>query len=179
METYDPIEKLSLLAPHAVDWRHIPSDYSRMTQSDIAARLAKIHRGAALLGRVKVAQQTELLNDLIHWLKVELMGTVIKSSTDMHDRMIRLAIQEVIEPRVCRNCHGNSQVPEVMENKPTGKMLVCEDCSGGKYAWTERARASACGVHHEVWRRHHARLYIEILTIPWTWEAEVREVLSH
>ena len=169
----DPLEKLALLESHAIDWRHIPSGWQHLTASDIAGTLAKVPRGASLLVRVKYANQERFKPDLIYWLKVEVFDEIIKSPVQpIHDKLINLAINEVLDPRICKTCKGVGNLPV------EAKLLACEDCNGGKYAWTEHSRATYCGIHHEVWKRRWSRMYTEILTIPWTWEGQAREVCS-
>lgn len=180
---YDPLEKLSLLAPHAIDLRHIPSDYQRLTPADVAARLAKVSKGASLLGRVKVAGEVSLLRDLVFWLQVQIAGTVIKPGSNKERALIQpmalLAITEVVHPRICGWCKGNGAFPELDEKgAETGRKKVCEACHGGRYAYSERRRARECNIHPEDWRRKYSAVYLEVLTIPWTWEGEVRDALK-
>jgi hypothetical protein len=123
---------------------------------------------------VKVLEQRHLSQDLVGWLKIEIMGTIMKPGQKDHamfDLMTKLAIQEVVDPRTCKTCKGVGHF--MIDAKP----MSCEDCSGGKYAWSDYSRSTACGIHHEVWKRKHARTYLEILTIPWTWEGELRNAL--
>lgn len=179
---YDPLEKLSLLAAHAVDMRNIPSDYQKITASDIAARLANASRGASLLGRVKVAEEYALIPDLVRELRGEVVRQRIVWPTNKKTRLpilAQTALLEVIDAKVCRWCKGAGWFPETdNEGQDTGKPKTCEACKGGKYAYTERARARYCDIHPEEWRRTWSRVYLEVLTIPWAWEAEVREVLK-
>ncbi len=178
---YDPIEKLSLLSPHAVDWRHIPSDFQRLTASDIAARLAKLNRGASLIGRIKYAGQVSFKGDLVHWLKVEAYDTVIKPPVqDIHTLMVETAIEEALDKKVCKVCDGVGHLPEIdKDGRLTGAQMVCPDeCKDGRVYWTDNARSKACGVHRDTWARHYNRLYTEILTIPLGWEGELSKAMS-
>ena len=180
MEAYEPIEKMTLLAPHAIDWRHIPSSYQPTTAYDIAARLAKASRGASLIARVKVAGQVELIRDLIQWLKVEAYKTILQEIKPIHEKMTECAIYEVVDTRICRVCKGNSMISELDEaGRSTGKMVQCfNECVDGKMPKTERFRSDYCGVHRDTWKRHHSALYIQILTIPYGWESEAKRVLT-
>ena len=180
METFEPIEKMTLLSPHAIDWRHIPSSYQPTTAYDIAARLAKASRGASLIARVKVAGQVGLIRELIHWLKVEAYKTILQEIKPIHERMTECAIYEVVETRICRVCKGNGTIPEYDEmGRPTGKAKECfNECVNGKMPRTERFRSDYCHVDRHTWKRHHSALYIQILTIPYGWESEAKAVLS-
>lgn len=179
MEAYEPIEKMTLLAPHAIDWRHIPSSYQPTTAYDIAARLAKASRGASLIARVKVAGQVELIRELIHWLKVEAYKTILHEIKPIHERMTECAIYEVVDDRICRVCKGNSTIPEYDEiGRPTGKSVQCfNNCVSGKVPKAERFRYEFCGVHRDTWKRHYTALYVQILTIPYAWENEAKKAL--
>ena len=179
---YDPLEKLSLLAAHAIDWKHIPSDFKRLKPEDVAAKLSKLHRGASLLGRVKVAGQVEFVPDLIRALRTETIRRRIpwptRKKTMLH-KLASLALAEVIDPRICRACNGVGYSPEVdNEGKPTGKPRSCENCGGGRYCYSDYSRYQFCGVHQEEWRRWWNRPYLEILTIAWLWEGEARDALT-
>lgn len=175
MTEFDPLEKLAILSPHAVDLRHIPSDFQRMTPADVAAKLSKASRGASLLGRVKVAGQGELVPDLIRELRTVVIQMHIPWPTNkmtLLPKLSQTALLEVVDPKVCRTCKGVGHLPV------EAKQVTCEDCNGGRYAWTDYARARSCGLHHQDWKRRWNRVYLQILTIPWTWEGEVREALK-
>lgn len=174
MNEYDPLEKLTLLAAHAIDMRPTPSAYQRLTPMDIAAKLAHCSRGASLLGRVKIAGQWELTPALVRALRTAVVEAHIPWPTNKKTLLPALAetaLLEVVHPRTCKTCKGIGHF--MIEAKPVN----CEDCQGGRYAWTEHARATQCNLHHEEWKRRWSRVYVQVLTIPWRWEGEVREAL--
>jgi len=177
LDDYDPLEKLAILAPAAIDTRHIPSGWQHLTPADIAGRLSKVSRPASMLGRVKIAGELDLIRDLLFELQVAIAGTIIKPGTNKERPLIgpmsKLAISEVISPKTCRWCKGRKWV--LIDNKQS----PCEGCDGkGTIPYTERSRARACDIPHESWRRKYSRVYIEVLTVPLTWENEVREALK-
>lgn len=181
MNEYEPLEKLALLQAHAVDWRHIPSDFHRLTAMDIAGRLANVSRGASLLGRVKVAGQVNLIPDLVRELRTAAVEAHIPWPTNkktMLPKLAQCALIEVIEPRVCKSCDGAGSSPELDgHDRPTGKILVCTDCEKGKVRYSDYKRYKYCGVHEEEWKRKWNRPYMEILTIAKRWETEVEEAV--
>jgi len=181
MNEYDPLEKLALLQAHAIDWRRIPSSYQHLTQMDIAGMLAGIPRGAALLVRVKYADQTSLMRDLVRELRAEVVRRRIPWPTKKKTRLkalAELALREVIDAKVCRECGGAGYFPEVRDDKPTGRQEACPKCEGGRRRYTDHYRYTKVGIHQEEWRRHWSRVYTEILTIPWEWEHKAREALK-
>lgn len=183
LDDFDPLEKIALLAPHAIDLRHIPSDFRRLTAADIAAKLTKVSKGASMLGRYKIAGDETALKGLVFLLQVQITETVIKEGMNKQYPIIqlfsKLAITEVVNPKVCRWCKGIGWFPEMDETgKPTGKPHTCEACTNGRKPYTERSRAKACNIHPEDWRRRYSRIYIEVLTIPLTWESELRQEFS-
>lgn len=182
MNDYDPLERLTLLAAHAIDLRPIPSSFNRLTPADIAAKLAKVPRGASLLARVKVAGQAGLVGDLIRALRTAAVEARIPWPTNKRTllpKMAELALREVLDPKVCKTCSGVAELPEIGEdNLPTGRIKVCAECNGGKYRYTDYARYTYIGVHQEEWKRKWNRPYLEILTIAWKWEGDVRDALK-
>jgi len=176
---FDPLEKLKLLEPSAKELRPLPPGHMRETGIDIAGRLARLSRGASLFVRVKYAGQYNFDHDLRHWLKVEVFDDLVKSTMQIHADLCDTAITEALDDRVCRVCLGVGNLPEVAESgKLTGKNVLCpENCDNGRVYWTDYARAKCCHMHHETWKRHHGRLYMQILTIPLTWEGEARRAL--
>ena len=165
---YDPLESLSLLSPKSVDLRHIPGGYARLTQHDIAAKLAKCSPGASCLGRVKIAGQYELLADLESWVMVK-TPNMNYPSTGMLRIMSKLAVLEVIDPRNCRTCKGRGWMPSDARIEP------CEACDGGKYRYSEQLRAKHCGVSRRQFRQVWEPLYIHVLTAAWSLETELRD----
>ena len=182
-DKYDPLERLTLLSPNAIDWKHIPSGYHKLTPADIAAKLAHVDRGASLLGRVKIAGQTELMPDLIRALRTAVVEAYIPWPTKkktLLPKMAEMALFEVVDPRICRTCKGAGTIPETdKDGRLTGKPKCCEDCAGGRYAWTEKSRYEFCGLHHESWKKLYNRPYMEILYIVWEWHEQVRDALSN
>lgn len=174
-DIYDPLEKLTLLAPHAIDLRPMPSGFQRLTPMDIAAKLSKCSRGASLLGRVKVAGDSSQLHKLVRELRTVVVQSRIpwpSNKKTLLPILSETALFEVIHPKTCKTCGGVGTLPTLP------KPEICEDCQGGKYAWTEHARARSCEIHHEEWKRKWSRVYIEIVTIPWRWEGEIRQALK-
>jgi hypothetical protein len=181
-DKYEPLEKLTLLATHAIDWKHIPSDFNRWTPSDIAARLAKVSRGASLLGRVKVAGQTQLVPVLVRELRTAVVQAHIRWPDNKKTRLQKLAeyaLIEVIDPRACKLCGGASSVAELgQDGRPTGKIRVCANCEDGKVRHTDYARYTYCEVHQVEWERKWNRPYVEILAIAKRWETEVEQAVT-
>ena len=163
---YDPLEALSILAPNSIDLRHIPGGFTRLTQHDIAAKLAKCHPASSCLGRVKMAGQWELLPDLERWVMIRCPILVPK---EMLRPLSRQAILEVLDPKNCRTCKGRGWMPI------EAKIVPCEACDGGKYRYSEESRAKACGVSRRQWRQVWGSYFIHVLTTAWSLETGLRE----
>lgn len=190
---YDPLENLKLLSPHAQQTQLASLAFARLTPYDIAAKLAyaKLGRGPTLLARIKIADQKGLYPELRQWLKVEVYQDIVKRPLEIHERMIDTCLEEVIDAKICPECKGRGKIPEVTEGQPTGRYLPClgsdrargkvkyhVECREGFSPWTDSIRAKRLGIHHEVFKRNFQRVYIEILTIPWTWESQVRQAVA-
>ena len=164
---HDPLEVISILAPNSIDLRHIPGGFTRLTQHDIAAKLAKCHPSASCLGRIKIAGQWELLADLEKW--VVSRSPRLEIPKGMLETLSRQAILEVLDPKICRTCKGRGWMPI------EGKIVPCEACDGGKYRYSEESRAKNCGVSRRQWRQVWEPLFIHILNVAWGLETELRD----
>ena len=162
----DPLEILSILAPNCIDLRHIPGGFTRLTQHDIAAKLAKCSPAASCLGRVKIAGQWDLLPDLERWVMVK---TPIRIPEPMFRPMVKQAVLEVLDPKNCRTCKGRGWMPI------HDRIVPCEACEGGKYRYSEQSRARGCQVPWTSWRRHWSGPYKVVLKTSWDIEAELRD----
>ena len=167
MDEYDPLESISLLAPKSIDLRHIPGGFARLTQHDIAAKLAKVSPAASCLARLKFAGQWELIDDLERWVMVKCPPLKIPQP-GMLRTMSHQAVIEVIDPKICRTCKGRGWMPI------DAKIQPCEACDGGKYRYSEESRAKAVGVSRRQWRQVWEPLYLHVLTAAWGIESELR-----
>ena len=170
MEDYDPLEVLSILAPNCIDLRHIPGGFTRLTQHDIAAKLAKCPPEASCLGRVKIGGQWDLLSDLEAWVRLKCPPVDIPKG--MLDIMAKQAVLEVLDPKNCRTCKGRGWMPI------EAKIMPCEACDGGKYRYSEESRARNCGISRRQWRQVWEPLFIHVLTTAWSFETDLRNNFS-
>lgn len=182
--TFEPVEALVLLNPHALDYRHIPGSWAGLKPDDIAARLSKVGRPQSALARYKYAGQQEYRQQLLHSLIVHIAGTII---TAKHNQKLpilwpfaELCIRECCDTRACTWCKGNGHLPETdTDGKLTGGILACEACgSDGQYKWTDSKRLSVLNISKDQWKQTYSGLYTQCLTVIWGWDRDVRDCMA-
>lgn len=180
-DEYDILERLSYLSPNAVDPLHIPGTApARLTPADVSAMLRYLSFGARLLARYW-GGETEKRKQLVFWLQIQaapIVADLVKKKVPLTRVMAELAVKEVVDPRTCKWCKGRGKVPETNERgQATGRVLTCGGCNGGRYAYTERARARECEIHPEDWKRRYSARYCEVLAIAYEYKDEVVRAL--
>ena len=180
-DEYDVLERLSYLSPNAIDPLHIPGTApARLTPSDVSAMLRYLSDGARILARYWGGEQDQR-KQLVYWLQIQTTDIVsgLNSKKIPLSRLFaELAVKEVVDPRICNWCKGRGKVPETDDGKPTGRVLTCGGCNGGRYAYTERARARECGdIHPEDWKRRYSARYCDVLSIAYGYKDEIVKAL--
>ena len=181
-DDFDPMEKLAIMSPKAIDISHIPGGIPRITQQDIAAILAGVSAQASAYARATL-EHHNARKQLFYHLKDE-YKVISGGEVDKHLRcytMAAIAIQEILDSKLCNLCKGHSFVPEVDHelNEPTGRVVECWNCNGtGRTPFTNNRRARLAGVHHEEWKKKWDSDYTKGLTVLYTWAGEVREALK-
>lgn len=158
-----------------------PSD---MQQQVLAAMGAVHHKAAQSLMLLKYADQSDELRRLLTHLYPLVMDMARRrrwpNNTQYVVGMIRGAVTEVTRPHVCKTCKGIGKVYVVAGRAhviashkdlrqmgarwPEGAVKPCERCLGaGGRQPSRHARAQACGIHHEIFKRHWAGKYGEIV----------------
>ena len=143
-----------------------------LTQQDVMYALACIHHnGAALLLRVKYADQTTYLPDLeVEVLKAtqELWEakkwTLPRKKDNFLVNVAQLAIIEAISARVCPHCGGWGSDIEY------GKIVPCRVCDGSGYTQLDdKRRAEIIGMPRTTWREVWVDKYryIQAFLIEW------------
>ena len=172
---FDVRELIALLSPKAIDLRHIPGGFSRITPQDIAARLSRCSRGASLLARAKYANDTASFSKLyFHFVALAagppdgpVWPKKLKPGT--FTRLINLTVQENVSPGKCGWCNGSAKSLEI-----DGKVLVCSGCKGsGRVNYSDRLRARMMGIPESTFRRSLVPLHVKLMTIFSEWESEI------
>lgn len=179
-EPFDHLELISLFAAKAIDMRHIPAGYVRVTAQDIAGRIAHCTEGAIALARYKIAGEQDrrrvayyalrdLAEPIVERMKYPSLAAHLLSS---------LAIQEMCDTKTCPWCKGTGYLLRFVEEKQANIPEDCQGCHGkSRIMYTDHKRAKAIAVHHEEFKRNWAHNYAQILTILYGWEDEIREAL--
>lgn len=77
--------------------------------------------------------------------------------------IVRTALQEYADPRVCRSCKGKQQVGLHTPGKGV-EWVSCELCQGrGWLSWSDNRRAAAVGVKRGDWVHRHSPSYEHVL----------------
>lgn len=180
-DEYDILERLSYLSPNAIDPLHIPGTApARLTPSDVSAMLRYLSPGARILARYWGGEQDQR-RQLIYWIQIvstDIVRGMNSTELPISRLFAELAVKEVVDPRVCKWCKGRGEIPETDKDaRPTGKLLPCGGCKGGRYAYSEHARSRACGIHHEAWKRRYSSKYSEVLSIAYGCKDEIAKAL--
>ena len=187
MIDYDPAEKIAILSPRSIDLHHIPGGYQRLTPTDIAARLAKVSKGASLLARAKYAGMSEVIPDLERWMMVQASGFIKKVyRKGMVRMMVKLALLETIHPKTCPWCKGTGWLPlelnekgEVIKDSEPGKIFDCAPCRAtGRLSYSQLKRSQVMEIPYESWRRKWAGVYDQVLSLIYRWEGEIKREIS-
>ena len=163
-------ELLSLATARSLNWENLPGGIPNLTQQDVMYALACIHHdGAALLLRVKYADQKTYLPDLDNELHIAIIdlwkAKKWPSNDDFLRNLGRMALTEHISPRVCMRCGGWKHDIE------NGKVIQCRACRGtGRKKPSDSGRARLMGVTRDIWRRRWADKYYYIQALLDDWE---------
>lgn len=121
------IEVLTRLNPPSVDLLPMPPGYGSLTMADISHALSFVKpKGAALLGRVMIAQQEflpELKHELVLYLKIEALRLKWRNIGPL-PRLAESAISGYIKPRRCWKCK-NVRMVIIRSRK-----ITCPVCEG-------------------------------------------------
>ena len=173
----NPGELLAKVTAKAAPLEQSISAFGRFTQSDILHSLGLIpHSGAVLLLRVKYCGQQEFLQDLdIHfWTTIGDLALYEKwpypikfKGREFYRNMGRIALAELIEPRICLHCAGTA----LFINQES-KLVDCPECNGsGKARNTQRSRARLLGMPWQTWNNTWQDRYRQIQGVADTWES--------
>jgi len=143
-----------------------------LTQQDVMYALACIHHdGAALLLRVKYADQRSFIADLDKELckavaelwKAKKWG---EGRLNLLRDMGRMALAEQISPRVCMRCGGWGNDIE------HGKVIQCRPCRGtGRKKPSDSSRSRMMGINRDKWRHNWSDKYRYVQAILDEWES--------
>ena len=173
----NPAELLSKITAKCVPFEQSISGFGHFTHEDILHCLGLIpHSGAVLLLRVKYCGQIEYLQDLdIHfWTTIGDLALserwpypIRLKGKEVYRNMGRLALAELIEPRICLECGGTGR-----EITPEGKLGDCSPCRGsGRATHSDRSRARLLGFPWETFRQGWTDRYRQVQGIADTWES--------
>lgn len=179
-ETFDHLELIALFAAKAIDMKHIPAGYVRVTAQDIAGRIAHCNPGAIALARYKIAGEQDKRR-VAFYVLVDQTKRIVARTKDPYLAAYSLSsvgIQEMCDTKTCPWCHGVKYLLRFVEEKQCNIPEDCQGCKGhGRIMYTDHKRAKLIGVHHEEFKRNWAHHYTQVLTILYGWEDEIREAL--
>jgi hypothetical protein len=170
-------ELLAKVTAKAVPFEQAISGFGRFTSEDILHSLGLIpHSGAVLLLRVKYCGQKEFVQELdIHfWTTIGDLALQERwpypirfKGKEFYRNMGRIALSELIEPRVCLECGGTA-----IQITPEGRLIDCVPCRGtGRSNHSDRSRSRLIGMPWETWRQGWNDRYKQVQGIADTWES--------
>ncbi len=141
-----------------------------LTQQDVMYALACIHHdGAALLLRVKYADQTTYIPQLdaeLYAAIIDLWDAKRWDKPDFLQEMGRMALSEHVSPRICMRCGGWQHDVE------NGKVIQCRSCRGtGRKKPSDSGRAYMMGVTRDIWRHNWSDKYHYIQALLDEWQS--------
>ncbi len=128
------------LNPKNIDVLPIPSSKESITGLDVAGSLGMDHvsQGASLIIRIKWSgqEQHSLLMAIVLYKSLSDQFNYSKWSSRPTHRpglildLCKLAVYEFTQCPTCVTCQGTKIKPEVVDEIPTGKFIICPTCGG-------------------------------------------------
>lgn len=128
------------------------------------------HEGAQLLGRAKFAMQRSAELVLIAKLTDVITRHARRQRWGLSSfqllELSRLAVEETMQPKVCRKCAGRAFILQPKQTYARGEAVQyirsdCPQCNGrGTYPWREYRRVRNMGVGRWFWRERMREPYM-------------------
>lgn len=159
-------ELIAWLTADVQGWDRAVMDFEALRRDDVILALAMVKSvPAQLVARIKYADQTEhtgsLENELLSAIERGALGKVVDNllvgknqqwklpRAEFIRDMCRLAIAEMISPRLCPNCCGRGVIGGTRRNH---KLRDCDRCQkSGRVSYKHSDRASVMGVSRQAW----------------------------
>lgn len=152
-----------------------------LTQSDIAAALTGTEKSAELLVRIKYAGDTDYKTRR----NLEILTLIAAADLANHydwnlergknrlEPLAILAIDLVINPPLCRRCHGRGDIISTR-----GVVRICPACNGFRLGkMTDTDKSKRVGVHRNKWPKiWEPRLKLLICELR-SWEVQALDVV--
>jgi len=153
-----------------------------LSQTDIAATLARLPKGPELMGwLVAYPDSQKQRTELKLYMLQKITDMVIKGNWGcpeplFYTNMAIMAISEVISTRICQTCNGRGEVRR-LELK-----VVCHKCEGtGKEVVTQRHRYEVLGISRvawAIWKERYESVYRMVRGWDSHMKSHVREKLQ-
>lgn len=148
--------------PFPVHWRailYLAPNPGRLSGNDLATLTN--HLWSKLIAFEQAGRKHREPDDAIGAIK-DLLWAASQSRQIRQSAMVRVALQEYIDPKLCDSCKGSQHKGKIARTVP-GIGLVystCEDCNGRTWIpWSDRRRQQQCDIRPEQWAKRYERGY--------------------